>query len=136
MKKATRCTPQPRASTVPASHTSTQNVMTIALPAPITAFFNAHNSGETEHLLDLFTADAVVADESHEYRGEAIRGWMDDAVSKYSPLRADVASVASLDDQTDVLATVSGSFPGSPVQLCYRFVLREGKISSLAIGAP
>ena len=108
--------------------------MNIALPSPITAFFAAHNSGETGSFLDLFTEDAVVADENHEYRGEAIRGWIDDAVSKYRPLHAEVASADSTGDQTAVRATVSGTFPGSPVQLCYRFVLREGKISSLTIG--
>jgi hypothetical protein len=43
--------------------------MKTELPAPIDGFFQAHNSGSTENLLDLFASDAVVADENHEYRG-------------------------------------------------------------------
>jgi len=60
--------------------------MNIELPAPISGFFQAHNSGTTDTFLDLFTADAVVADESHEYRGDAIKTWIDEAISKYHPL--------------------------------------------------
>ena len=107
--------------------------MNIELPAPITSFFQAHNSGKTDTFLDLFTADAVVADESHEYRGDAIKTWIDDAISKYHPLHAEVTGLLPSGSQTVATARVSGSFPGSPVQLRYRFILRDGKISALSI---
>lgn len=108
--------------------------MNLELPAAISAFFHAHNSGETDQLLDLFTADAVVADEANEYRGDAIRTWMDDACSRYHPLHGEVTGLAPGDDD-EIVATaqVSGSFPGSPVQLGYRFTLHDGRIAALSI---
>jgi ketosteroid isomerase-like protein len=108
--------------------------MKTELPAPIDGFFQAHNSGSTENLLDLFASDAVVADENHEYRGEAIRAWLDDAIAKFRPLQAEVTRVEAVDGRTVAVAQVSGAFPGSPVELRYRFTLRDGKIAALNIG--
>jgi hypothetical protein len=42
--------------------------MKTELPVPIAGFFQAHNSRKTDSFLDLFTEDAVVSDEAHEYR--------------------------------------------------------------------
>lgn len=107
--------------------------MNIELTAPISGFFQAHNSGTTDTFLDLFTADAVVADESHEYRGDAIRTWIDGAISTYHPLLAEVTRLVPSGSQTIAIVQVSGTFPGSPVQLRYRFTLRDGKIAALSI---
>jgi len=104
------------------------------LPTPIAGFFEAHNSGRTENLLDLFADDAVVADESHEYRGEAIRAWLDDAIAKFRPLQAEVTCLEAVDGRTVAVARVSGAFPGSPVELRYRFALGDGKIAALNVG--
>jgi hypothetical protein len=38
-------------------------------------------------------------------------------------------------EQTIAAAQVTGSFPGSPAQIRYKFTLRNGKIAALAIGA-
>jgi len=107
--------------------------MILELPAPIASFFQAHNSGNTEGFLDLFGADAVVADEAHEYRGDAIKAWMDGALSNFHPLHAEVTSVVPSGTQTVAIAQVSGNFPGSPVQLRYQFTLQGGKIAALNI---
>jgi hypothetical protein len=107
--------------------------MNIELPAAISGFFQAHNTGETHHFNDLFTADAVVSDEAHEYRGEAIKTWIDGAISNYRPLHAEVLSLVPSGGQTVATAQVSGTFPGSPVQLRYQFTLRDGKIAALSI---
>jgi hypothetical protein len=107
--------------------------MNIELPAPIASFFQAHNSGRTDNFLALFTADAVVADEGHEYRGDAIKTWIDDAVAKYHPLHAEVTGLVPSGSQTVAATEVSGTFPGSPIELRYRFTLREGKIAALSI---
>ena len=109
--------------------------MNIELPAPIAGFFQIHNSGMTGDFLDLFTADAVVFDESHEYRGDAIRTWMANAISQYHPLHAEVTSLEPGGDQTVATARVSGTFPGSPAQLRYHFTLRDDKIAALRIAA-
>jgi hypothetical protein len=103
------------------------------LPAPISGFFLAHNSGKTETFLDLFTADAVVSDEAREHRGDEIKTWIDGAIASFHPLHAEVTSLAPSGSQTVVTAQVSGTFPGSPVQLRYQFSLRNDKIAALSI---
>ena len=107
--------------------------MRIELPAPIAGFFQAHNSGKTDGFLNLFTADAVVADESHEYRGDAIKSWIDGNIDKYRPLHGEVTDLVPSGSRTVATAQVSGTFPGSPVQLRYQFTLRGGKIAALQI---
>jgi hypothetical protein len=107
--------------------------MNTELPAPIAAFFQAHNTGETDDFNTLFTEDAVVSDEEHEYRGAAIKAWIDAAIAKYQP-QADVISLVPDGEQTVATAQVSGTFPGSPVQLRYQFTLRNDKIAALTIG--
>jgi hypothetical protein len=98
------------------------------------AFFRAHNTGQTADFNQLFTADAHVTDEAHEYRGAAIKAWIDGAISKYHAV-ADVTDLAEAGKQTIATAQVSGNFPGSPARIRYKFTLRDGKIAALAIGA-
>jgi hypothetical protein len=74
----------------------------------------------------------VVSDESHEYRGAAIKEWIDGAFSKYKAV-ADVTERSEAGSQTVATAQVSGNFPGSPVQLRYKFALKNGKIAELSI---
>jgi hypothetical protein len=104
------------------------------LPPVIAAFFHAHNTGETANFNQLFTGDAVVTDEAHEYRGAAIKAWIDRAIVKYKPV-ADVTDLTEVSEQTIATAQVTGSFPGSPAQIRYKFTLKNGKIAALAIGA-
>lgn len=82
----------------------------------------------------LSTGDALVSDESHEYRGAAIKMWIEEAIAKYKPV-ADVTDLKEVGEQIFATAQVSGSFPGSPAQIRYKFTLRNGKITALAIGA-
>jgi hypothetical protein len=107
--------------------------MNTELPAPIAGFFQAHNTGKTDHFKDLFTTDAVVSDEAHEYRGDAIKSWIDDVISKYHPLHAQILSLVPSGSQTIATAQVSGTFPGSPLQLRYQFTIRDDKIAALSI---
>ena len=44
-----------------------------------------------------------------------------------------MTNVAEIGDKTIVTADVSGSFPGSPVQLRYNFTLKGDKIAALLI---
>lgn len=107
--------------------------MTAKLPSPIADFFHAHNSGETENFLEHFTSDAVVSDEANEYRGDAIKTWIDGAIANYHPLHGEVIDLLPDGSRTVATARVSGTFPGSPVQLRYQFTLRDGRISALSI---
>jgi len=106
--------------------------MNTELPPPIAAFFKAHNTRETDDFNALFTSDALVTDEAHEYRGTAIKGWIDRATAEYKPT-ADVTDLAQVGDKTVVTAQVSGTFPGSPVQLRYNFTLKNDKIAALGL---
>jgi SnoaL-like domain len=108
--------------------------MTIKLPQVIEAFFHAHNTGQTEGFGQLFTADASVSDEAREYRGAAIKAWIDGAIAKYRPV-AEVFDLTQAGEQTIATAQVSGNFPGSPAKIRYEFTLRSGRIAALAIGA-
>ena len=107
--------------------------MNTHVPPVIAAFFQAHNTGETSDFDQLFTPDALVTDEAHEYRGAAIKAWIDGAIAKYKPV-AVVANLAEVGGQLIATTKVSGNFPGSPAQIRYRFTLRDDKIAALAIG--
>ena len=107
--------------------------MTIELPPTISAFFHAHNTGRTDDFKELFTDNALVSDEAHEYRGAAIKEWIDGAIAKYKPV-AGVTDLNEVGVQTIATAQVSGNFPGSPTQLRYKFTLMHGKIAALSIG--
>jgi hypothetical protein len=107
--------------------------MKTSLPPVIAAFFLAHNTGETADFNELFTPDALVTDEAHDYRGAAIKAWIDGAIAKYKPV-ADVADLAQVGGQIVATAQVSGNFPGSPAQIRYRFTLKGDKIAALTIG--
>ncbi len=107
--------------------------MNAKLTPAIAAFFHAHNSGQTDAFNELFTSDALVSDEAHEYRGAAIKHWIDGAIAAYHP-DAQAIGVAQAGDKTVVTAQVSGAFPGSPTQLRYSFTLKDGKIAALAVG--
>lgn len=107
--------------------------MNLELPPAIAGFFRAHNTGETENFLQLFTADAVVHDEAHDHRGAAIKTWFDGAIAKYHP-QAEVTGLTREGEQAIVAAQVSGTFPGSPAELHYKFTLEDDKIAALAIG--
>jgi hypothetical protein len=52
--------------------------MTVSLPAPVQAVFDATNAGDTSAFLAAFTADGVVDDWGREFRGYAeIQRWSD-----------------------------------------------------------
>ena len=108
--------------------------MNTDLPRAIAAFFHAHNTGETADFDRLFTADALVTDEAHEYRGAAIKTWIDGAIAKYKPV-ADVTDRSGAGGQIIATARVTGTFPGSPPRIRYRFTLKDDKIAVLAIGS-
>jgi len=107
--------------------------MNIELPKPIAAFFEAHNTGKTDNFKALFAEDAIVCDEDDKYHGDAITAWIDAAIAKYQP-QAEITSLVPDGEQTVATAHVTGSLLGSPVQLRYRFTLRNDKIAVLTIG--
>jgi hypothetical protein len=102
------------------------------LPAPIARFF-AHETTDPRAVSRCFTENAVVRDEGNEYHGRAaIAAWNADALAKYGfttvPLSAETSG-----DITAVSAKVSGNFPGSPVQLQFRFTVEGDLLARLEI---
>ena len=106
----------------------------IDLPPPIAAYFAA-DSSDANAVARYFSESAVVIDEGREHRGRtAITRWKTEATAKYhyssEPLAVDVSG-------SDVIVTarVAGDFPGSPVDLQYRFTLADAAIARLEITA-
>ena len=108
--------------------------MAIELPEPISGYFAAERSADQGAISRHFSDDAVVTDEGKTHVGhDAIRSWASEAAKTYSYIVEpfDVATHAGL---TVVSAHLEGNFPGSPVDLRYRFALDNDKIRSLEIG--
>ena len=103
------------------------------LPEPIAAYFAAEHSPEA--LARCFTSQAVMKDDGHTYTGvDAIKAFMAEASEKYSATTVPFA-LEREDGLQIVSAKVTGNFPGSPINLSYRFRLERGLIASLEITA-
>lgn len=107
--------------------------MSIKLPEPIAAYFAATNSHNVDAMLALFAGTAIVKDEGQERRGlAAIREWMEEANKKYR-FTVEVTGLAEVNGNPVVTGRVSGTFPGSPVDLRHFFTLAGEKITRLEI---
>lgn len=105
------------------------------LPEPIAAYFHADGQGP-EAVARCFTPQAVVQDEGHTYQGrEAITAWKAGASAQYSYTTEPFALETQHDGSQLVTSRVAGNFPGSPLDLHYRFRLERGLIASLEITA-
>ena len=106
--------------------------MTLGLPGPIAAYFAADREGG-EPVARCFTDDAVVKDEGRTHRGRAaIRDWKEEASARYQytcePFACELGDGAVV-----VTSRLTGTFPGSPVNLRFFFVLEGDQIASLEI---
>ncbi len=103
------------------------------VPAPLASYIEAANAGAIEVALASFSESAVVEDEGGEHRGRAaIRDWIEETVGKYQ-FHITPLDVQGTGDHVVTHCQVSGSFPGSPVELDFDTVLFGGEISRLAI---
>lgn len=90
--------------------------------------------GDLDAVVGCFTDDAEVVDEGQAYRGhDEIRHGRETVTSKFTCTVEVVRSEAVGDDHFVVTAQLEGNFPGSPVQLKFRFVLHDGLIAALEI---
>jgi len=107
--------------------------MSIELPARIAGYFAAENSDDAEALTACFTPDAVVRDEGRRIQGiAAIKAWKREGKAKYQH-KIKVIGAAETGGETIVRGLVSGNFPGSPLELAFAFVLRDGRITALEV---
>jgi ketosteroid isomerase-like protein len=103
------------------------------LPMPLAHYFEAQNAHDVDAMLTAFSDEASVRDEGQDMIGRtAIRDWMDETTRKYR-VTVTPLGVAEADGKTIVTARVAGTFPGSPIDLRYRFTIMAEKISSLEI---
>ncbi|MFN7152640.1 MAG: nuclear transport factor 2 family protein [Acidovorax sp.] len=106
---------------------------TLNLSEPIAAYFAADTQKNAQALAHCFTTHAVVKDEGHTYVGiDAIKAWKAAASTKYTYTTEPFALDHTDGDQI-ITSRVKGNFPGSPVDLRYRFRLERGLIASLEI---
>ena len=108
--------------------------MKTAMPAVIESYFKASNADDIDALVACFAPEATVTDENHTHRGTVeIRAWSIDVRKKYD-FKTEVLKAEEGLDNTVVTTKVSGSFPGSPVNLDFRFALSKDRITALKIG--
>ncbi len=87
------------------------------LPPVIMAYWSAANAARIGEAAVCFAADAVVLDESRVHQGPAaIRGWIEETTRQYQPI-VEALGVEEKDGCHLVTARVSGTFPGSPIEL-------------------
>ncbi len=109
--------------------------MRVDLSDVIAEYFAADRSGDSDGVSACFAADARVTDEGQTHEGAAaIRRWKAAAAARYT-YTAEPFEAAQEGEATVVRAHVRGNFPGSPVDLTYRFRLDGGKIAALEITA-
>ncbi|ODN72105.1 nuclear transport factor 2 family protein [Methylobrevis pamukkalensis] len=107
--------------------------MSVTLPPPIAAYFAADSAGAG--VADCFAPTGAVKDEGRTHVGRAaIARWKAEASSQYDYVSEPVA-VEENGEQVLVTSRVTGNFPGSPVDLRYRFVVAADGIVRLEIGA-
>jgi hypothetical protein len=101
-------------------------------PEPIAVYFEA-DKRDGESVARCFTGQAVVKDEGVTHVGPAaIKEWKTAASAKYS-YTSEPFALEQKDGQYIVSSRLTGSFPGSPVDLRFSFRLERGKIALLEI---
>lgn len=107
--------------------------MTIKLPKAIEDYFDADRTGDPDAIAATFTEAGVVKDKGKTHRGrDAIREWMVEAAQLYT-YTVEPFFIGTENGKTQVTAHVAGSFPGSPIDLRFFFVLAGDKVSELEI---
>lgn len=104
------------------------------LPEPIATYFSADRQNP-DALAHCFTAQATVKDEGQTHAGQAaIRAWNAAASARFA-YTTEPFALEQDSGHHIVRSRVTGNFPGSPVNLRYRFRLERGLIASLEITA-
>jgi hypothetical protein len=103
-------------------------------PAVIEKYLQLSTGPEFAATAACFTPDATVSDEGRTHRGRAeIQAWREELAGQFT-YTVKVLDTEGSDDRYQVHTLVEGDFPGGRVELTYRFRLRDGLISELAIG--
>jgi len=110
----------------------TNHPSSLELPLPIASYF-ANETSDPQAVAQCFVKDALVVDERQQHRGHAaIAAWNADATAKYS-FTTELLAAETDGASTTVRARVTGNFPGSPIELRFRFTLEGHLIARLEI---
>jgi len=106
----------------------------MTLPTILDRYFEAQNAHDIDAMVACFAPHAAVRDEGRDITGnEAVRAWKQETSAKYRITAQPIESRAEA-DRLIVIVKVSGTFPGSPANLTYRFVFSaDDRISSLEV---
>lgn len=103
------------------------------MPEAIRGYWAGANAGDAEAASGWFAPEAVVRDEGGRYEGrEEIRGWIANTTEKYGPV-VEPLGVEVAGEEYRVRGRVTGSFPGSPVELDFAFTVRGERIVDLEV---
>lgn len=109
--------------------------MSIQLSPLCEKFIESMNAFQSGPFLNCFASDAIVEDEAKTHRGQAaIQEWIEEAFTAYQPVLS-VETVVSNSKETVIIGPVTGTFPGSPITLCYHLTITDGKIHHLRCAA-
>ncbi len=108
--------------------------MTLDLPAPVREYVAAKDTNDPATIAACFHEEAWVHDEAEDIIGRAnIQKWASATIQKYKFTMTPTAWKQEDADTGVLTATLVGNFPGSPVDLDYRMMLKDGKIYRLEI---
>jgi hypothetical protein len=107
--------------------------MNVTLPSPLDIYVSAEAGTDVERLADCFASDAVVVDEGRTITGlDAIKAWKKESKTRYQ-YTLQPLDVVQNKSAVKMRARLAGKFPGSPIEVTYRFELADGKIARLEI---
>jgi hypothetical protein len=107
--------------------------MAITLPPTIASFIAASNARDLDAAVACFATDAVVEDEGETHRGLGeVRAWKQATEDRFR-YTIDPTGIDEREDRAIVSTTLTGNFPGSPVELEYEFTLADDMIEWLRI---
>lgn len=105
----------------------------MSVPDVVERYLRVAAGGDNDAVEACFTEDAEVTDDGRTHHGRAaIRQWREDVAAAFE-YTVEVTGTERDGDDYLVVTTVAGSFPGSPVQLKYRFELVGDLIRRLVI---
>ena len=105
------------------------------LPEILDRYYAAQNAHDIDAMVACLAPDAAVRDEGRDIVGsDAIRAWKIETSKKYR-IAAEPISCTVTGGRTVVVVKVSGTFPGSPANLTYRFGFSADRhIDALEVG--
>ncbi len=104
-----------------------------SIPELIQNYIVAQNTRNIEARLSCFAPQATVLDEGEWRQGkESIREWMQKTEAQYAQTMKALTCVAT-EDEWVLTAETSGTFPGSPINLDYHFLVTDNQIARLEV---